>query len=137
MKMPDNLSTILVAPCGMNCLVCAAYLRKKKSCLGCRGPNESIPLHCRNCKIKACAMEQSLNLCYECSTFPCTRLKRLDKNYQQRYHVSLIENARYLQNVGSDQYLHEEHEKWRCVACGSVVCLHDRVCSECGKFMPE
>lgn len=133
MKMTETMAATMLAPCGMNCTVCYAHLKKKQPCRGCRGRDESKPEHCRQCKIKACALEQGFDFCSSCPTFPCTILKRLDKSYRQRYQVSLIANALRLKAVGAEQYLTEESEKWTCPDCGGIVSLHDRVCSECGK----
>jgi hypothetical protein len=123
----------MLAPCGMNCGVCYVHLKKKKPCLGCWGQDDSKPEHCRKCKIKTCASGQGIDFCFNCSTFPCAIIKRLDKSYRQRYQVSLIDNALRLKTVGAKQFLNEEREKWTCADCGGVVSLHDRVCSECGK----
>jgi len=30
-----EMSTVLIAPCGMNCRLCMAYQRDKKQCKGC------------------------------------------------------------------------------------------------------
>jgi hypothetical protein len=133
MKMTDAIPVTLIAPCGMNCAVCYVYLRKKKPCLGCRGQDEAKPDHCRQCKIKDCASGQGVDFCFNCPTFPCPVIKRLDKSYRQRYQISLIENALRLETIGARQYLIEEKEKWTCPACGGAISLHDRVCSECGR----
>jgi hypothetical protein len=109
------------------------HLKKKKPCPGCRGQDASKPEHCRKCKLKDCATGQGLEFCFECSTFPCATIKRLDKSYRQRYQVSLIENAMRLKMVGIKQHLHEEKEKWSCSHCSGIISLHDGVCSECGK----
>lgn len=100
--------------------------------MGCRGQDESKPEHCRVCKIKDCVTSRSVGFCFECSSFPCTTIKRLDKSYRQRYQVSLIDNAMRIQAVGTKRYLLEEREKWTCRHCGGVISLHDRACSECG-----
>ncbi len=125
----------MLAPCGMNCRVCYVHLRPKKSCLGCHGQDERKPEHCRRCKIKDCATSLGVSFCFECSSFPCILIKRMDKSYRQRYQASLIENARRLQSLGAAQYLLQEQEKWTCASCGGVISLHDRVCSECGERM--
>jgi hypothetical protein len=140
MKMPGEIPVIMLAPCGMNCGVCYVFLRKKKPCLGCRGQDVSKPEHCRKCRIKDCSIKQGNHFCFECSSFPCATIKRLDKSYRKRYQVSLIDNATRLNAVGAQQYLQEEREKWTCVDCAGVISLHDRVCSECGKkrsLLPE
>jgi hypothetical protein len=133
MKMAEEISATMLAPCGINCGVCYVYLRKKKPCLGCRGQEDAKPEHCRKCKIKDCALGQGIDFCFDCTSFPCVTIKRLDKSYRQRYRVSLIANAIRLKTVGAQQYLGEEREKWTCAECGGVISLHDRACSECGK----
>jgi hypothetical protein len=42
----NNKRKELVAPCGMNCGICIAYLREKNKCPSCRGDdiNKSITL---------------------------------------------------------------------------------------------
>jgi hypothetical protein len=132
MKMPDEISPSLLAPCGMNCLVCYVRLRNKKACLGCRGEDLAKPGHCRQCKTKECAAGQGLQFCHQCPTFPCAVIKRLDKSYRQRYQVSLIESTLRHWEVGARQFLMEESDRWRCAQCGGLISLHDRVCSECG-----
>ena len=52
----DNiiLTKQLIAPCGMNCSICMAYLREKNKCLGCRMPDPNMPISRARCKIKNC-----------------------------------------------------------------------------------
>jgi hypothetical protein len=38
--------------------------------------------------------------------------------------------------LGTAKYLREESRKWTCAVCGGVVCLHDRVCADCGQAVP-
>ena len=44
----------LIAPCGMNCGICMAYLRKDKRCPGCHEEDTSKAASCRQCIIKNC-----------------------------------------------------------------------------------
>lgn len=132
MKFQTTIPTVMLAPCGMNCSVCYVHLRKKKACEGCRGTEESQPGHCRRCNIRDCTSNRSIDFCFECSSFPCVIIKRLDKSYRQRYQVSLIENSIRIKTVGVKQFVVEEKQKWTCSQCGGVISLHDRVCSECG-----
>ncbi len=134
MKMDPQIAESMIAPCGITCHVCYVHLKTKKPCAGCRAHEEDgKPEHCRQCKIKDCAAKQNVKFCFECPTYPCPVIKRLDKSYRQRYQVSLIENALRLKSVGPAQYLQEERLKWTCPACGGVISLHDQACSECGK----
>ena len=129
--MDVEIPPILLAPCGMNCAVCYAYLRKKKPCHGCRGEEESQPHHCRKCSRRDCTVSQGIDFCFECPSFPCDSIKRLDKSYRQRYRVSLVENGIRIKTFNIQQFLLGEKEKWTCPHCGGVICIHDRICSEC------
>jgi hypothetical protein len=88
-----HFNRVLIAPCGMNCGTCIAYLRDKKPCPGCWG-TDGKPKHCTTCIIKNCEYLASTDsrFCFECEKYPCTRLKSLDKRYRTNYQVSLIEN---------------------------------------------
>ena len=123
----------ILAPCGMNCAVCYAHLRKKKTCPGCRGEENNQPAYCRRCRIRDCAFRRGINFCFECTSFPCNIIKQIDKRYRQRYYVSLIENGLRIRTVGIEQFLLEEKEKWACTQCGGLISMHERVCSACGR----
>jgi len=76
----------LIAPCGMNCGICMAYLREKNRCPGCRGDDASKMPSCLRCSIKNCETVKTTGsgFCYECPTGPCRRLKQLDKRYRTK-----------------------------------------------------
>ena len=57
-----NLS--LIAPCGMNCNLCYAYLREKNSCPGCRKYDNDKPDSRTRCFIKNCKTLKDKNLKY-------------------------------------------------------------------------
>lgn len=129
----------LIAPCGMNCNVCSAYLawkhdtRKKGIlkgyCTGCR----VRPKQCASLK-KRCEtlINGRINFCYECPGFPCRWIKNLDKRYRTFYHMSEIENLQYIKENGMDKFLQKETEKWRCPECGDTICCHNGICFNCG-----
>ncbi len=79
--LPETLDAALIAPCGMNCGLCRGYVREKNPCPGCSGDDESKPGYCVTCKIKTCEQIASgaSAFCFECESFPCTRLRQLDK----------------------------------------------------------
>ena len=59
--------TSLIAPCGMNCGICMAYLREQKKCPGCHGSNKDKPVYCVKCRIKNCEIiknNQTIYLIY-------------------------------------------------------------------------
>ena len=48
------MKSSLIAPCGMNCGICMAYLREKKKCPGCRVADTNKAITVIRCKIKNC-----------------------------------------------------------------------------------
>ncbi len=63
-----DFSEELIAPCGINCRICRAYLREKNKCPGCREPDINKPVTRVVCKIKICdeLKRNNLNYCIEC-----------------------------------------------------------------------
>jgi len=124
-----------IAPCGINCGTCLAYIREKKPCPGCWGDEHNKPKHCINCAIKNCThlSETESRFCYECTKFPCIRLKRLDKRYILNYSMSLLENLRSIQLIGLPEYIKKETIKWKCDYCHGALCVHRKVCPSCNK----
>ena len=128
----------LIAPCGMNCALCAAYqfrlhdLNKKgfhrKYCPGC------IPRG-QNCLHMGDVCEQlaqgTLRFCFECAVYPCKRLKALDKRYRSKYHMSMIANLNQIRDQGLESLLAQEAQKWVCPTCGGYLCCHNGLCMHC------
>lgn len=133
-RLPSLLAAELIAPCGMNCGLCSGYLRGKKNCLGCNGVNEGKPNYCVVCRIKSCEQlsgdEQSF--CGDCETFPCKRLKQLDKRYRTKYGMSMIENLGSIREIGLDVFVASEQKRWTCPECGGLICVHKVTCLACG-----
>ena len=92
----------LIAPCGMNCAICSGYLRNKKPCLGCKVPDKNKPSGCKVCMVTECEKRKASKsgFCYECKSYPCLRIKQLDKRYITKYHMSMIENLTIIKDQG-------------------------------------
>lgn len=131
MKMPKIIEPAMFAPCGMNCLVCYKHCYHKKPCAGCLNSDLGKPEHCRTCKIKDCTKEQKLTYCVECHSYPCRLIKSLEKSYKTRYHASLVENSRIVQECGLTEFLEKQRETYICPECGGIISIHDGECSEC------
>ena len=136
MKNPlANLTNpTLIAPCGINCRLCRAYIRDKKSCPGCRADDTGKAISCISCKIKNCAIMRNghIEYCYQCEEFPCQRVKNLDKRYRAKYGTSVIENLKGIEHFGIFQFIENENKKWTCPACGALICMHHSRCLSCG-----
>jgi hypothetical protein len=137
---PDSLAPGLIAPCGMNCGLCIGHLRHRRPCPGCNDPDDaSKPRHCVVCAIKACAQlaKGSQPLCVTCTSYPCDRLRRLDKRYRAKYRMSMIENLEELRRIGVESFVGLERGRWACPSCGALVSVHRETCLACGESVQD
>jgi len=128
----------LIAPCGMNCSLCISYqfqekdlnIRgfKKTYCKGCIPRGENCTHMGHKCNLLA---KGSVRFCFECGNFPCKALISLDKRYSTKYHMSMIENLKYIKEHGMEKFLGKEEEKWSCKECGEAKCCHNGLCMNC------
>ncbi len=136
MTSKPKITSKLIAPCGMNCALCMAYLlRKKDKCPGCRGDDDLKPGTCLQCSVVTCEIRKELNLklcSNKCDRYPCKRLKNLDKRYRTKYNMSMLENLEYIAKSGIRAFVANEKERWKCPECGGVICVHRHCCSGCG-----
>jgi hypothetical protein len=127
----SHLTPALIAPCGMNCGLCLAYLREKNRCPGCRGEDAGKPNLCVRCRITHCEHLVG-EYCSGCATYPCRRLKQLDKRYT-KYRMSMLENLSRIQERGVEEFVSEQEIRWTCKNCGRILCVHRDRCLHCGE----
>lgn len=132
--MKPAITISLIAPCGMNCGICAAHLRERNFCPGCRGSDIGKPVTRIRCKIKTCEALRGgkAKYCFECDTFPCANLSHLDNRYRAKYHMSMIENLKTIRRLGIRKFVANEKSRWTCRECGGTICIHKHACYECG-----
>jgi hypothetical protein len=126
LNMDKSFSSNLIAPCGMNCGICVAYLREKNKCPGCRNIDNRSK-YCRKCIIKNCKVlkENKWKFCSsKCDRYPCTRLKNLDKRYKTKYGMSMIENLEFIKENGIIRFIRNEKKRW--IKGNKVYCVHNR-----------
>jgi hypothetical protein len=129
-----HFKTNLIAPCGMNCGICLAYLREKNHCHGCRELDKNKKPTRWKCVIKNCKIIKNNNWKFcsdKCGEFPCKRMKSLDKRYRTKYDMSMLENLGYIKKNGIRKLVKKEEKRWRCPKCGGVICVHRKKCSSC------
>jgi hypothetical protein len=112
------MKAALIAPCGMNCALCIAYLREKRRCPGCPGREKKCAI--RNCE----HYTKARRYCFLCDQYPCSRIKRLDERYRKRYGMSMIENLKFIREKGIRKFLRNERERW--IRGGKTFCVHTR-----------
>lgn len=128
----------LIAPCGMDCAVCSAYLacvnhvpRERGAithCQGCR----LRPKHCAYLKGHCVALSQGeIEFCYECAEYPCDRLKRIDARYRKTYGMSFIDNLEVIQASGIGALVAQQQLRFACPRCGELRSVHNGKCFAC------
>ena len=129
-----QVKTTMIAPCGMNCSICRLQFRSPKECDGCNSGSRNLPLYCFNCIMRNCTLRVKGNgrYCFQCDTFPCARLKRLDKRYRNKYGMSMLENLRNIKEMGIRKFVSNEKKRWACSKCGKLLCVHGKECGFCG-----
>jgi hypothetical protein len=126
------LKRALIAPCGVNCGLCAGYLRVRDRCPGCR-----VMVGRHLCSIRECAQRgPKEKYCSSCPKYPCARIRHLDKRYRTRYGASMIANLQAIATGGINRFIAAEKKKWACRGCGKVLCMHRPSCVHCGAPRP-
>jgi hypothetical protein len=128
----------LISPCGMNCALCSSYLAFKNDvrlqgirmpyCAGCIPRNKNCAFLKKHCSKLS---NGEVTFCFECSNFPCDRLKTIDDRYKARYRTSMIANLGYIKESGLEKFLESQEKLWKCKSCGELVCCHNGICFNC------
>lgn len=113
----------LIAPCGMNCAICKAHLRKRNPCHGCNFADKNRPKTRVNCLQRVCR-KRTGKFCFTCPEYPCERLRHLDTRYRTKYGMSEIENLEFIKSKGIERFVEKEGRRWFCGR--GVLCVHDK-----------
>ena len=135
MKPPETIDVTMLAPCGLNCMLCYRHLGKNP-CPGCRARLSEPDDYQRKCIMRACVFDRGLFACAECADRPCKRVKAFTKRYREGYGVDLAADAARLREIGAEALMRGQIEAHTCPACGHLINLHFGVCSGCGKQYP-
>ncbi len=133
MSSTHNNPEDLLSVCGVPCFACAAFLRAKDPCPGCRDRREEARRKSgRGCAKKRCAAERGVRACFACDRFPCARIRDLAKRYAKDYDYDLIGIGLRARTdpAGLAAAL---RQRTTCKECGGVLDLHHRRCFACGK----
>ena len=117
----------LIAPCGMNCKLCVAYLREKNKCPGCNYQGKPNSDYYKKCTIKNCNIIKNKNWKFcspKCEKFPCVRLKNLDQRYKTKYQMSMIDNLNLINNKGVREFLRQQKNKY--IKNNKILCVHNK-----------
>ena len=135
MKPPETIDIHMLAPCGLNCMLCYRHLGKNP-CPGCRARLSEPDTYQRKCVMRACVLERGYFSCADCAERPCKRVKVFGKRYREGYGVDLAANAARLHKIGAEALLTGQIAAHTCPACGHLIDLHFGRCSGCARQYP-
>ena len=145
----------LVAPCGLYCGACSIRLAGKRRdakllkkiadvltiqrgqsiqagdlwCDGCLS-KETIAIVCRNCELRACALQRGLQHCSECPDSPCQQLVDFSRDGLP-HHGEVLGDIESQRKMGLDRWAEDQRLRWRCPNCGAEVDWYGGQCYEC------
>ena len=146
--MDNNLNYRYDAYCGLYCGSCEMLITTKKNeldniakrkgldnegvkCYGCK--TDIVYEHCRNCHLKKCAKEKSLDFCYECKEYPCSELNQFRNDSNYPYHIEVFDNLQEVKEKGLNEWLKNQKLRWSCPSCKLEFMWYTMKCEDCGK----
>jgi len=103
--------------CGLDCGLCPRYYTVGASrCPGCAGPN-FFNKHPSCAFITCCVKKKNLEVCAECSEFPCSKFKS-DEEYQQLQGSSsyppdkkILPNLNFIKEHGIEKFIEQQRSR--------------------------
>jgi len=95
----------LVAPCGLYCGECTAFLNEE--CKGCRS-NEGLSSEYRkHCRLYQCSNSKNLRICLECEEFPCKLFDffKAEKLEESSWFLDVWSNMKQVKEIGLTNFL--------------------------------
>lgn len=146
-----KLDIKLVGACGLYCGACDHYLgfcdghknllenekfkgktEEEVLCRGCHSDKRTP--HCEACTMRICADKKGVTVCSECNEYPCSELtefyKKGDIWEKAAHRKSIMKNLNRIKEVGVENWLGEQEEKWKC-QCGRSYSFYEEECSDC------
>ena len=94
--------------------------------------------HCQRCDIRLCAAnKQDVTRCSDCKELPCTRITNLINMGRYLHRKEYLPNLEKIREMGVQEWVKYEEERWRCPQCGLPVSWYDAECAGCGEPRSE
>lgn len=138
----------LISKCGVFCGACSIYhashgnealmnqLSKvfnlppeKIKCNGCGAITEDS--WCFGCKFIKCTEEKAVDLCENCSEFPC-QIAIEFHNDKYTHHRLVLNDISRRKEIGNEKWIEEQIKRWSCTKCGRPYTWYEKVCANCG-----
>jgi len=94
--------------------------------------------HCQNCAIRKCAEnKQNDSRCSDCEELPCYRITNLINMGRYLHRKEYLPNLKKIREMGVQEWVKYEEERWRCPQCGLPMSWYDAECAGCGEPRSE
>jgi hypothetical protein len=139
----------LAAACGTYCGACPSYIARHSEdeqiqrpnpwgdCDGCLAGG-MLAGHCQTCEIRLCAASrQNVTRCCDCVELPCYRITNLINLGNYPHRQEYLPNLALISEMGVQEWVRYEEERWRCPQCGLPMLWYDTECARCGEPRSE
>ena len=93
-----------------------------------------LAAHCQNCSIRQCAAnKQDSSRCSDCEELPCYRITSLINMGGYLHRKEYLPNLKKIREMGVQEWVRKEEERWRCPQCGRPMSWYDAECAGCGE----
>ncbi len=135
--------------CGLYCGACDIFLANEAGSvnqlaeswdispeeLRCRGCKSRAHAYCcRDCTIRQCATGRQVEYCYQCVSYPCSRLMSFRYDIYP-HHSIVLYNLACIERQGIAQWLRDQKDRWSCHACKAAFSWYEQTCSNCSETL--
>lgn len=100
-------------------------------CDGCLSGGQ-LAFHCQRCAIRLCAeAKENVTRCSDCNELPCGRVIAM-VNTGLLHRGEYLPNLRKMREIGVQEWIKYEEERWNCPQCGLPMSWYDAACAGCG-----
>jgi len=93
-----------------------------------------LAAHCKTCQIRLCAADkQNDSRCSGCQELPCYRITNLINMGGYLHRKEYLPNLKQIREMGVQEWVKKESERWRCHKCGLPISWYDAKCTGCGE----
>jgi len=126
----------LVAPCGLYCGECTAFLSGE--CVGCRSDMGLSREYRKYCKIYQCSSGRNLKICLECRDFPCKIFEffKAEKLEDSSWFLDVWTNMKQIKEIGLVKFLRKKRN-WLSKRKECAEKRGIKYCNECKQWPCE
>jgi hypothetical protein len=134
--MTDKNEWNFVAPCGLYCEECTAFLNSE--CGGCRSNKGLSEKYNKYCKIYQCSSDKNLKICVECKDSPCKFFDffKAETLESSSWFIDVWHNMKQVREIGLTEFLTKKRD-WLRKRKECAKKRNIKYCDECKQWPCE